>query len=403
MNKKVDVTSLAEIQRKKALGSYEIFDTNPEKEFDDLTRLASDICDTPIAKLNLILGHRQWAKSIFGDTDHNSPRNQTVCQYTILTKKILEIEDLSKDDRFSSFAYVTHKPKLRYYLGAPLITPDGIAIGALCVLDYKPRKLSNHKKEQLQILANEVMGRLELRKQNKQLKELNEYKVDLMKMLSHDMRSPLNGIMGMANLLKEEKSPDETEEIEMLSIIEESSVQLNHMIDEIMSYTLMESEGFTLNKSNTDAKAIIEGMKRLYRPAAKSKKIDLTFEVENLDEDVSIDKNKYEQILGNLLSNAIKFTKTNGTISVSLKKEQVPDGSQLELKVSDDGIGMAKDVADKLFENMSNRHSRNGTSGEKSTGIGLTIVKYFVDLHKGHIHVESEINSGTTFTVTIQV
>lgn len=403
MSKKVEQSSPSEIQRKNALESYEILDSNPEKEFDDLTQLAADICGAPVSKLNLIFGDRQWAKSVFGDSERESPRNETVCQYTILKRDILEVEDLSKDDRFKDFDYVTGKPNFRYYLGAPLITPDGISIGALCVLDTKPRELSNKQKEQLQILANEVMSRLELRKQNIRLRELNEYKVDLMKMLSHDMRSPLNGIMGLASLMKDVKSSGDAEEIEMLSIIEESSAQLNRMIDEIMSYTLMESDGFTLNKSDVDIKVIIEGMKRLYRPSAKSKNIDLSFEVNDLDEKVSLDQSKFEQIVGNLLSNAIKFTKSNGSISVTLTKKQTDDGNQLELNVSDDGIGMKQEVADQLFVNVGKRLNRNGTSGEKSTGIGLTIVKYFVDLHEGKISVESEKGKGTTFIVALPV
>jgi len=403
MSKKVDVTNPAEIQRKQALESYDILDTKTEKEFDDLTRLAAEICETPISKLNLIADHRQWSKSIFGDSGVESPRNQTVCQYTILEQGTLEVQDLSKDDRFKNFSYVTEKPHLRYYLGAPLLTPEGVAIGALCVLDYKPRKSTDRQKEQLQVLANEVMGRLELRKQNKQLKELNEYKVELMKMLSHDMRSPLNGIMGMASLLKEVKAQGDTEEVEMLGIIEESSVQLNHMIDEIMSYTLMESEGFTLNKSDVDVKSVVESMKRLYRPAAKHKKIDLTFDITNINGAVSLDQSKFEQVIGNLLSNAIKFTKTNGAVAVSLTQKETSEGEKLELKVADDGIGMDQDVADRLFSQMNKRLSTNGTSGEKSTGIGLNIVKYFVDLHSGTIHVESKENRGTTFTITMPI
>ncbi|MEX2455922.1 MAG: GAF domain-containing sensor histidine kinase [Balneolaceae bacterium] len=405
MDKNIDLKDPLEIERKKALESYDILDTHPEKEFDDLTRLAADVCNAPVSRLNLIENNRQWSKSIFGDKDaeRETPRDQTVCQYTIIEKEILEVQDLSKDDRFKNFSYVKGKPFLRYYLGAPLLTPEGVAIGALCVLDYQPRKLSDRQKEQLQILVNEVMGRLELRKQNKKLKELNEYKVELMKMLSHDMRSPLNGIMGMASLLKEVKSKEDSEEIEMLSIIEESSVQLNHMIDEIMSYTLMESEGFILNKSPVDVNALVEGIRRLYLPAAKSKKIDLTFDIKNLKDEAFLDQSKFEQVLGNLLSNAIKFTKTNGTVAVSLTKKQTHKGNKLVLKVTDNGIGMDQEVSDKLFVGVNKRLNTYGTAGEKSTGIGLTIVNYFVDLHNGTVQVESEKDKGTTFTVTIPV
>ena len=384
-----------EEKRIEALHSYAVLDTVPEEKFDDLTKLAADLCDAPIARINLIDSGRQWAKSIHGMSEDTRevPRDITVCQYTIQKSEVLEIKNLAEDPRFKNFSYVKEQPRLRYYLGAPLLSPEGYAIGALCVLDYKEREMPEKQKKQLQILAGEVMARLELSKQNQKLKELNEHKLKLMKMLSHDMRSPLNGIIGMSNMLSELVAGDE--EAEMIELMEQSAMQLNQMIDEILSYSLMESKGFTLNSKEVSLGKVSESMNRLYQPVAKSKNVDLKINL-HADDVVCIDKDKFEQIYGNLLSNAINFTKSGGQVRSEV---ELTDG-KLRLKVEDSGVGMDESTASDLFHNGTSAPT-GGTSGEKSTGLGLAIVKYFVDLHDGVIDVSSEKGKGTTFMITI--
>lgn len=385
----------SEQKRIEALHAYSILDTAPEEKFDDLTKLAADLCDAPIARINLIDTSRQWAKSLYGMSKETRevPRNITVCQYTIQRKEVLEIKNLAEDSRFKDFSYVKEHPKLQYYLGVPLVDPEGYAIGALCVLDYKEREMPEKQKKQLQILAGEVMARLELRKQNEKLKELNEHKLKLMKMLSHDMRSPLNGIIGMSNMLSEFVEGDE--EAEMIDLLEQSAMQLNQMVDEILSYSLMESKGFTLNTKEVDLENVSESMRRLYQPVARSKNVDLKIGLRAHDL-VCIDNDKFEQIYGNLLSNAIKFTRSGGQV----KAEMELAGEELKLKVEDSGVGMDESTASDLFQNGTSAPT-GGTSGEKSTGLGLAIVKYFVDLHNGVIDVNSKKDKGTTFLITI--
>lgn len=404
MTNKQNVDS-KEQERLEVLREYDILDSAPEKEFDDITRLAAEICDVPYSKINFIDKDRQWSKSTIGlePEPREVSRKVSVCQYTIHEPSVLEIPDLSQDERFKDLSYVTGAPNLRYYLGAPLVTDEGYELGALCVLDREPKRLSDKKKEQLQVLANEVMARLELRRKNRHLQELNDEKVKLMKMLSHDMKSPLNGNMGMAGLMQEMSDNLSEEDNEMLGIIEESSVQLNQMIDEVLSYSLIETRGFTLKRQLTNVEEVISGISKLYAPAAKTKQIDLKFYTENLEDPVEIDKDKFEQITGNLISNAVKFTKSGGKVSVSLIKKEQPKEDILELQVTDSGLGMDQSEVDQLFEESDGKVLKKGTSGERSTGIGLTTVKYFTDLHEGEIDVESEKGEGTTFTLTIPV
>ncbi len=391
--------------RLEALYEYAVLDTSPEKEFDDLTQLAADLCDAPIARINLIDFDRQWSKSTAGsdekvrDIPREIPRKNSVCQYTIQEKQIMEVHNLAKDSRFKNFSYVRGATGLRYYLGAPLIDSDGHAIGSLCVLDYRVRSMSEKQKENIEIVAREVMARLELRKQNAELKKLNEHKIKLMKMLSHDMRSPLNGIIGMSSMLSDLMTGDE--ELEMLGLLEQSAVQLNQMIDEILTYSVIESDGFRLNLKTTDLDHIVQSMKRLYQPVAKSKNIEVRFDTDVTDT-VCLDRDKFEQIYGNLLSNAIKFTREGGKVNSRLTLSRTEEEGQLQLVVQDNGVGMDEDTRSVLFQD-GEKELNGGTSGEKSTGLGLAIVKYFVDLHRGTIDVDSKPGKGTEFTISIPI
>ena len=220
-NGTTDTVDQTEVQRLKSLYSYDILDSEAEKEFDNLTELAASICGTPISMINLIDRNRQWSKSVIGldNKSREVPRNSSVCQHTIYSDNIYEVKSLSEHPEYKDFPYVKGSPNLEYYLGAPLTDQDGNSIGAICVLDYHQRDLSDTQKRQLKILADEVMARLELKKKNSELKEINKHKIELMKILSHDMRSPLSGIIGISGLLSESIDKGDKEK-EMLDIIE---------------------------------------------------------------------------------------------------------------------------------------------------------------------------------------
>lgn len=394
-----------EKQRLQALESYKILDSLPEEEFDNLTKLAAEIAGTPISAVNLIDENRQWAKSMWGMEPGFKvmPRDQSVCQYTIKNREVTEVPDLTNDERFAQFDYVKRNDGLQYYLGIPLITKDNYAIGSLCVMDYDKRDLSKQQIGQLNIIAKQVMTNLELHKQNHELKELNDYKVRLMKMLSHDMRSPLNGIIGLSGMLKEMNISNNEEHLELLDIIEQSSTQLNQMIDEVMSYTIIESDGLTLEKKETHLEETVRDISKLYQPAARIKNITLDFYTENLEDPVLIDADKFEQIFGNLLSNAIKYTRSGGEVHTSVIRRKSRNSDVIELTVTDNGIGMNDKEVEELLSKERKTPVSKGTSGEKSSGIGLTIVHHFVELFSGEIYIDSEPGEGTTIQVEIPV
>lgn len=172
-----------DVARVSALKRYRILDTQPEKSFDDITKLAGYICGTTIAVVTLIDRDRQWFKSKVGIEGEQTSRNNAFCAYTVYKKEVLIVEDASLDDRFKDNPMVAGEPGVRFYAGAPLITGDGFAFGSLCVVGLQPRKLSDDQLTALTALADLVVRQLELRK------------------LSHDLSEALENVKTLGGLL----------------------------------------------------------------------------------------------------------------------------------------------------------------------------------------------------------
>ncbi|PBQ32831.1 hypothetical protein CNR22_13965 [Sphingobacteriaceae bacterium] len=165
-----------EIERQEALEAYNILDTLPEEDLDAITLLASEICHSPIALITLIDKDRQWFKSQLGMDGAETSRNASFCQYTILGKEIYEVSDAQENSLFLDNPFVTGHPNIRFYAGAPLLSPEGFALGSLCVIDQVPKKLTGQQKEALTSLSRLVMNQFELRRKKNENELLkNQY------------------------------------------------------------------------------------------------------------------------------------------------------------------------------------------------------------------------------------
>lgn len=185
-----------ESARLDALYRYEILDTLAEKVYDDYALLAAHICQTPIALISLIDKERQWFKAKVGIDVAETSRDVAFCAHAILNDETLIVPDATQDPRFSDNPFVTDDPRIRFYAGAPLKTPDGYNIGTICVVDWKPKQLSAQQADALRALSRAIISEFELR--------LAERAIGALEMgvaAAHEISQPLTVALGTTEIL----------------------------------------------------------------------------------------------------------------------------------------------------------------------------------------------------------
>lgn len=390
-----------EEERLKSLISYDILDSLPQQDFDDITCLASEICDTPISLVTFVDEKRQWFKSKYGLDINETPREHAFCAHAIVNpKEVFVVHDATNDERFANNPLTTGFPNVVFYTGVPLVNEDGHALGTLCVIDNKPKTLTDSQIRALKALANQVMAQLELRRKVKELnsvalelKKSNEYLERFAVMASHDIKSPLTSIMLTGQLLKSKYQTNlDGKGNQMLDIINSSAHRLLDFLNQMLEY----SKSYKTLSQKKDEICLNE----LIQEVLKLVTIPETFVIETPVDLLYIRTSciALEQILINLLNNAVRYNdKSSGFIR--LEFEELADFYQF--RISDNGVGIEAKNFDKIFEPMTTLNSKDRYN-KAGSGIGLSTVKNLVDSLGGEIKVESVLTEGTTFQFTIQ-
>ncbi len=382
-----------EKQRLEAIDEYNILDTLPETEFDNITKLAAEICHTPVSLITILDPERNWFKSHHGIEFNESPREISFCGHAILQPEdIMIIPNTKMDYRFIDNPNVVDY-NVSFYAGVPLTNPEGFPLGTLCIMDFEPRELDGRQIESLKVLANQAVNLFELRRANIRLEkkqaELAQQNYNLEQfamVVSHDLKSPLSNISGLIDLLKM-KYQDQFDKDgkEMLNYLDKSSVKLKNLIDGILQH-------YKSTKVLSEGKNTFQ-LYELIKPTVELLNVNNEHEINYPEEDIPlyINKTSFQQILINLLGNSIKY---NDKPQVKIKIGFDQDDSFYYFSVQDNGPVIEKEYQEKVFEIFNNlgRKDRFNNSGN---GIGLSTVKKLVEGQGGSIRVNPEFDQGT--------
>ncbi|MBC6368542.1 histidine kinase [Algoriphagus sp. AK58] len=393
-----------EVDRLLALSDLDLDYTDLNHVFADLTKLAAKVAGTSISLINLIDSFTQWSVSSYGIELKQMPREESVCQYTIMPESSqgFEVEDLTQDERFKDRFYVTDSPYLKYYYGIPLKVNGEVALGALCVLHDQYKTLSSDKKEMLEIIAGEVVNRIKMHQTIISLKEKVKETNSIKNKVAHDIRGPIRGIIGLAEIIQMQGDQNKLDEVlDFIGLIHKSGNSVLELADEILSQNFDKREpGKRPPKENEFTLLTLQSkLKDMFDPQAITKGIALDVKANTPQAGIPFPKNKILQIVGNLISNSIKFTPAGGKVEVYLDMEVDSDRKTLNFSVKDSGVGISPEKIQEIKEGGTS--SSNGTIGEKGFGFGLTLVQRLITSLKGQLNIKSQPGMGAEFQVIL--
>ena len=397
---KIPENERARLQR---LRSLDVLDSEPNGRLDQLVQLASKIADTPIALISLVDQNRQWFKSKCGLTASETSRDISFCGHAInIQEDIFEIPAATKDDRFSDNPLVLDDPCIRFYAGKPLTTSDGFNIGTLCVIDKKPKKLSEQQKSQLSLIAKEIMHCIEDQREIEQLKDDVNTKAAFVSSMSHELRTPLTSVIGFIDVLEDQlknNSFEKSKALDTLNTLKSNSEHLVSLIGDILDFSKLEARKFLINRETFPLGKVL---KQVYNTLnIQAKKFDVSF---SLNQSMSAPEYVYgditllKQILINLGSNAIKFS-SGETVKINVELSE--KDSFMAIEVIDTGVGMTQEEAAKVFRPFVQANEKVASKFD-GTGLGLAITREIVDLLGGNIEIiSSEKGAGSHFRVEL--
>lgn len=400
-----------EIERHKNLESYAILDTPPERVFDDLTKVASEVCATPMAMISLIDLERQWFKSARGIQLKETTRDFSFCAQTISSSGPHVVEDASEDPFLSSNPLLNAQPDLRFYAGVPLISKEGYSIGTLAVMDKVPRKLSRMQLNLLEDLGFQVMSQIEKCKLEKAL-DAAEKLIEIQQArllesarlatlgetaagIAHEINNPLTIIQARTSMLsiaaKNGNAPPEVviDACEKISSTVERMAKIVRGLKTVARDTVAAPEEL----SEVDAKAWFEDTISFCHEKFKLASIPLL--IPELPKGIKIVCRPVElsQVILNLLNNAYDAVSANPEKWVKIGFAEL-DG-EFSITVTDSGLGISSEISEKIFTAFFTTKDVG-----KGTGLGLSISKKIVESQNGKLNYLAD-SLNTCFEIRI--
>lgn len=306
----------------------------------------------------------------------------------------LLVEDISKDPRFKK----RHGKKYstNSLLTVPLIA-SGEVIGVLNVNNKVTKKVFNKKDLNiLMAIANQAAVHIKNSREYERVARLNELKSEFVSVVSHELRNPLSAIKDAMHLLLD-RIPGKInkKQEELLTLTRDNIDRLSRIVTGLLDLSRMEAEKTELKREFVDIVRVVKAAVNSFKPAAAKKSISLTAHIKCSTKGMWADSDRISQVLANLIGNAVKYTPGGGKIDVMLKKK----GRSIEIAVKDTGRGISEEDLPRVFEKFTHLSVEDGNI--ISTGLGLSITKDIVELHKGSITVESKLRKGSQFIVNL--
>jgi len=396
-----NLSDFQEGRRLASLRGYSILDTPVEQVFDELTRLASQICETPVALITLLDEDRQWFKSTIGTEVKQTIKEIAFCAHTIVEpKQKMMVKDLRMDNRFSANPLVTGDPNVVFYAGVSLVTEDGYPLGTLCVLDMEPKELNEMQLFALEVLAKQVMTQLEMRKKiadqqkaNESLLEAHTFIQKFASTVAHDLKNPLSSLRLSSQLLEKHlEARGDQKALKMIGMNISATENMISIVEEMLEYSRDPAKLL----SNLQVIATDELLDKIQSMITVPDNVNI--EIIPKGHTLVSSKVALEQIFLNLLTNAIRYSDKGKSLIRITVKETV---SHYMFLVKDNGIGIPEHRLDDIFQknitlDVTDRFNQKGS------GLGLSTVKLLVEKLQGNIKVESEPGVGSCFIFTIK-
>jgi signal transduction histidine kinase len=384
--------------RLSAVRSYEVLDRPRPTALDDLTRLAASMFDTPMAAVSLIDRDRQWFAGSHGLADAQTPLDVSFCRHVIPAGRPLIVPDATLDSRFSGLPNVTGNPNIRFYAGAPIVDEDGYTLGAMCVIDDRPREVDDKQVRNLVTFAGQaavhltaLRNRLRMADLGDELARAVEREDDLVATITHELRTPVASIQGYLEILGDQE--DLAPYRRLIEPIHRNGERLVSMVDHLLAGTRPAEAPLPAPVGpvalDTVVAAAVAGCRPLVALRAETVLMRCDAEVP-----VRADLSRLAHALGQLMRNALLFTPADRPISITTGVAPRPF-----VEIVDDGIGVPPEELPYVFDRFyRGRYARE--QAIPGVGLGLTIARNIIAAHHGTVTVDSS-GAGTTARVTL--
>lgn len=386
-----------EHSRIRRLREYAILDTLPEEDFDNITRIASAICQTPIALISLVDVDRQWFKSAVGLSERETPLEASFCAHAIQDPShVLTVTDATLDSRFSETPLVTGSLGIRFYSGVPLVDAEGYALGTLCIIDQKPRQaLTEEQEGSLKALASQVIRLLELRLRNKEIQAVSERLMEkndelhqFALTLSHDIKSPLAGIQQLAELVQENMPKEANSKVHTsIEMIRATGLKLQDMIGAVLDYYRL-GEHTESESEVIDIESFLKENASLALDSLQGK-----YEVSTDVEKVFYKKAVLQLVLLNLIENAFRHNQNEDLLIRIFARRK---DNFIRFSVQDNGQGFNPEMLSQM-NGLFKSPTQIDRFGRRSYGMGLAKVRKLLDAEGSELKIESQTGKGSVF------